>query len=89
MKRRKQQEQVEAEKELAALEDVFTGHMFGRACPKCVCTDLQYSKSSFSARKAAVGLAVAGPIGLLVGATGDIKTYAVCKNCGHGFFIDV
>lgn len=86
--RKQQQEQAEAEKELAALEDVFVGHMLGRACPKCGCTDLQYSKSAFSAGKAAVGLAVAGPIGLLAGATGDSKTYAVCKNCGHGFFIE-
>lgn len=86
--RKQQQEEAEAEKELAALKDVFMGQMLGRACPKCGCTDLQYSKSAFSVGKAAVGLAVAGPVGLLAGTTGDSKTYAVCKNCGHGFFID-
>lgn len=87
-RRKEQQEQAKAEKELAALKDVFVGQMLGRSCPKCGCTDLQYSKSAFSVGKAAIGLAVAGPIGLLAGATGDNKTYAVCKNCGHGFFID-
>lgn len=87
-KREEEQKEAEAEKELAALKDVFMGQMLGRACPKCGCTDLQYSKSAFSVGKAAVGLAVAGPVGLLAGATGDSKTYAVCKNCGHGFFID-
>lgn len=87
-KRKKAQEEAKAEKELAAIKDVFVGQMLGRACPKCGCTDLQYSKSAFSVGKAAIGLAVAGPVGLLAGAAGDSKTYAVCKNCGHGFFIN-
>lgn len=86
-RRKEQKEQLKDEKELEALEDIFVGQMLGRACPKCGCTDLQYNKSAFSVGKAAIGLAVAGPIGLLAGATGDNKTYAVCKNCGHAFLL--
>lgn len=75
--------------ELDTLSANFKQLILGRCCPVCGGTNLQYSKSPFSLGKAAVGVAVAGPVGLLAGALGDSKTYAVCKNCGHGFYIEV
>lgn len=55
-------------------------------CPKCH-VGFMYAigerTGGFSAGKAAVGAAIAGPIGLAAGALGKKKTTYQCNRCGY------
>ena len=55
-------------------------------CPKCAFGYLEKMgerTGGFSAGKAALGVVIAGPIGLAAGALGKKKTTYVCKSCGY------
>lgn len=57
----------------------------GGSCPYCGSTNIQAVKKGFSAGKAIVGGAIAGPVGLAAGAIGSNKIERVCINCGKTF----
>ena len=52
-------------------------------CPYCGSTNIQIAKKGFSAGKAFVGAALAGPIGILGGAVGANGIERVCVSCGR------
>ena len=54
-------------------------------CPKCHSgmTECGQSKGGFSAGKAAVGLYLAGPVGLAAGALGKKRYHYKCPFCGY------
>lgn len=54
-------------------------------CPRCHSTSLTANKKGFSLGKAAVGSAVAFPLGLATGMIGKNKIYLTCMNCGYRF----
>lgn len=56
-------------------------------CPKCGSTSLTGNKKGFGVGKAAVGVALTGGVGLLVGGIGANKVIVTCMNCGHKFTI--
>ncbi len=51
-------------------------------CPHCGSTSLSADKKGFGVGKAAVGAAIAGPIGLATGAKDSNKVILTCLNCG-------
>lgn len=53
------------------------------ACPKCGSTSITANQKGFGVGKAVVGVAVAGPIGLIAGNAGAKKVFITCLNCGH------
>ena len=57
-----------------------------RYCPKCGIGYMQpigERKGGFSGGKAALGVFIAGPIGLAAGALGKKKTMYQCSRCGY------
>lgn len=57
--------------------------MEGNECPSCETGTLTVQKKGYGAGKGCCGTLCMGPIGLLCGAFGANKMYAVCPNCGH------
>lgn len=51
-------------------------------CPRCKSTSITYTTKKLSLGRAAVGAAVAGPAGAVIGGLTSKKGYAVCLNCG-------
>jgi hypothetical protein len=54
-------------------------------CKKCGSTSLSANKKGFGLTKGAVGIAVAGPIGILAAGKGKNKIKITCLNCGNKF----
>jgi TM2 domain-containing membrane protein YozV len=54
-------------------------------CPKCHSTSLTANKKGFGVGKAAAGVLIAGPYGLLAGGIGSKKVTVTCLNCGNQF----
>lgn len=54
-------------------------------CPKCGSTSISANRKGYSLGKAAAGVFVAGPIGLVGGTLGANKLEVTCLNCGHKF----
>lgn len=54
-------------------------------CPKCNSISLAGEKQGFNFGKAAVGVALIGGAGLLMGGMGANKTVVTCLNCGYKF----
>lgn len=54
-------------------------------CPRCGSTSLSGGKRGFGMGKAVVGLAIAGPVGLLAGGVGMQAAQVTCMNCGYKF----
>lgn len=52
-------------------------------CSKCGSTSISSDKKGFGIRKAVVGAAVAGPVGIAAGGIGAKKVRITCLNCGH------
>lgn len=52
-------------------------------CPKCESDQLFAGKKGFSGKKAVVGAALTGGIGLLAGTIGSKKILITCLNCGY------
>lgn len=52
-------------------------------CPKCNSNQLSANKKGFSGKKAVVGAALTGGVGLLAGTIGSNKIVITCLNCGH------
>lgn len=68
-------------KELSGAEDDCTVVK----CPKCGSTSLSADKKGFGFGKAAAGLLVAGPVGLLAGGIGAGNVMVTCLSCGNRF----
>lgn len=51
-------------------------------CPRCKSTSISYTTKQLSLGRAAVGGALAGPAGAVLGGVTSKKGYAVCLNCG-------
>lgn len=54
-------------------------------CPKCGSSSVKLFKKGFGFGKAALGVALTGPVGALGGAIGSNKSYRQCAVCGHKF----
>lgn len=54
-------------------------------CPRCGSTSLSGNKKGYGVGKAAVGVFLAGPIGLVAGGIGSNKVKVTCLKCGHKF----
>src|SRR3954469_25188334 len=54
-------------------------------CPKCKSTQLSANKKGFSCKKAVVGAALTGGIGLLAGTMGSNKIIITGLSCGNQF----
>ena len=54
-------------------------------CPRCGSTSLSGGKRGFGMGKAAVGLAVAGPVGLLAGGVGMQGAQVTYMKCGYRY----
>jgi hypothetical protein len=52
-------------------------------CPKCDSSVINTQRKGFGYGKALVGMFVAGPLGLAVGAIGQNKIEITCLNCGN------
>lgn len=52
-------------------------------CAKCGSTSISANQKGFGVGKAAVGTAVAGPLGLIAGNLGAKKVRITCLKCGH------
>lgn len=52
-------------------------------CPRCGSSQLTANQKGFGTGKAAVGVLLAGPIGLLGGFIGSGKIKITCLKCGH------
>lgn len=62
------------------LQNAFGGSKVAR-CPKCRSTSISY-QDKVSVGRAAIGGALAGPAGAVLGGLTGKKGYAVCLNCG-------
>ena len=54
-------------------------------CPKCRSTQVSGAKAGFGLGKAATGMFVAGPVGLVAGLFGRKAVVVNCINCGHSW----
>jgi len=54
-------------------------------CPHCASTSLSANKKGFNGSKAAVGMLLAGPIGLTAGVSNSNDIDITCLNCGFTF----
>jgi len=54
-------------------------------CPRCGSTSLSGNKKGFGLIKGAIGVAVAGPIGVLAAGIGKNKVKVTCMKCGKQF----
>lgn len=74
----------EAKRRKARLEEIDAQQAAATTpkCPHCGCTSLSADKKGFGVGKAAVGAAIAGPIGLAAGAKDSNKVILTCLNCG-------
>jgi len=54
-------------------------------CSKCGSNQVTADKKGFSGKKAVVGAALTGGIGLLAGTIGSNKIKITCLSCGHEF----
>ena len=75
-----------AEQQQAALRAMAAANREAKSvvrCPKCGSTQISADQKGFSAGKAVVGAAVAGPIGLAAGGIGSKKVIITCLKCGH------
>lgn len=54
-------------------------------CPKCHSTHLKAQRKGFGVTKAAIGLCLTAPYGLLAGFIGSRKIELICLNCGYRF----
>lgn len=52
-------------------------------CPKCGSTSIQLTNKKLSIGRAAVGGAIAGSAGAVMGGLSSKKMYCVCLNCGY------
>lgn len=52
-------------------------------CPKCSSNQISTNRKGIGVKRAILGGAVLGPLGLLAGATGRKKIEISCLNCGH------
>jgi ribosomal protein S27E len=52
-------------------------------CPKCGSEQVGAGNKGFGLGKAAAGLVLLGPLGLLGGVVGSKKIVVSCLNCGH------
>ena len=54
-------------------------------CPKCGSSQIQLAKKGFGLGKAAAGLILLGPVGLVGGAIGAQDAVRICMSCKHKF----
>lgn len=62
--------------------NIITGKGKVACCPKCHSTSISYDTKKLSLGRAAVGGAVAGAPGAVLGGLSSKKGYAVCLKCG-------
>lgn len=77
---RKIEKKEQTQQNLQAISNMCGGSKVPR-CPKCHSTSISY-QNKVSVGRAAVGGALAGPTGAVLGGLTGKKGYAVCLNCG-------
>jgi hypothetical protein len=59
----------------------------GGSCPKCGRKEYTANRKGFGVKRAIVGGALLGPLGLLAGATGRKKIEVTCLRCSHRWYV--
>jgi hypothetical protein len=59
----------------------------GGSCPKCGRKEYTANRKGFGVKRAIVGGALLGPLGLLAGATGRKKIEVTCLQCSHRWYV--
>lgn len=67
---------------IANMGDILSGRGKTVCCPRCHSTSISYDTKKLSLGRAAVGGALAGPAGAVLGGVTSKKGYAVCLKCG-------